>query len=232
MEDAMNLYSRIKKRREELGMSQDELAVRLGYKDRSTIAKIEAGVNDITQSKIKSFADALETTTAWLMGWEDTAESIKIPYVQGGEEPDEYFSQKLRKLRESQCLTIDEFCNQFNSVFNGRLNKSTVSRYENGLQEPLLSTFKKIAQFYSIDPSDLLGYRNEHNIKSPLHVETEIPIAQGNGVYIDDCDLIELVESIKKLPRHRWLEVKGMITHMLYEEDAADAAKQISNHLA
>ena len=39
----MKLYERIKKRREELGMSQDELAQKLGYKSRSTIAKIEKG---------------------------------------------------------------------------------------------------------------------------------------------------------------------------------------------
>lgn len=52
-------------------MSQEELARKLGYKDRSTIAKIEAGVNDLTQSKISAVADALQTTTAYLMGWED-----------------------------------------------------------------------------------------------------------------------------------------------------------------
>lgn len=230
----MNLYSRIKMRREELGMSQDELATRLGYKDRSTIAKIEAGVNDITQSKIKSFADALDTTTAWLMGWENSTEdNTKIPDDQSSEEPDKYFAQKLRDLRESRCLTIDEFCNQFNSVFNGRLNKSTVSRYENGIQEPLISTFKKIAQFYSIDPSDLLGYQNVDRTGSPLpNVKKEDLIAQGNGVFTNNHELMILISSIEKLPKHRWPEVKGMISHMLYEEGAADAAKQISDHLA
>mgnify|MGYP001435298141 CR=1 FL=1 len=49
----MELYKRIKARREELGMSQEGLATKLGYKSRSTINKIEMGKNDITQSKIK-----------------------------------------------------------------------------------------------------------------------------------------------------------------------------------
>lgn len=71
----MSLYDKIKSRREELEMTQDELAQKLGYKSRSTIAKIEAGENDITQSKIKAFADALHTTPAYLMGWEDDSES-------------------------------------------------------------------------------------------------------------------------------------------------------------
>lgn len=65
------LYDRIKYRREALGLSQTELAERLGYNDRSTIAKIEKGVNDLNQSKIEAFAEALETTPAYLMGWTD-----------------------------------------------------------------------------------------------------------------------------------------------------------------
>lgn len=65
------LNERIKQRREELEMSQAELAELLGYSDRSTIAKIEKGTNDITQSKIEAFAKALRTTPAYLMGWEN-----------------------------------------------------------------------------------------------------------------------------------------------------------------
>ena len=62
---------RIKTRREELGLSQEELAKRLGYKSRSSINKIELGKNDITQHKVVAFAKALNTTTAYLMGWVD-----------------------------------------------------------------------------------------------------------------------------------------------------------------
>ena len=54
----------------------------MGYKDRSAIAKIESGTNDITQSKIKAFADALYTTTAYLMGWDTSAtDVIRIPVL-------------------------------------------------------------------------------------------------------------------------------------------------------
>lgn len=62
---------RIKARREHLEMSQAELAEKIGYSDRSTIAKIEKGVNDISQSKVAEFADALRTTPAYLMGMTD-----------------------------------------------------------------------------------------------------------------------------------------------------------------
>lgn len=66
-----SLYNRIRERRLALGMSQAELADSLGYSDRSTIAKIEKGVNDLTQSKIEAFANILQTTPAYLMGWTD-----------------------------------------------------------------------------------------------------------------------------------------------------------------
>ncbi len=66
----MELYKRIRQRREELGLTQDELAKRMGYKSRSSINKIEMGENDIPQSKIVQFAKALETTPGDLMGWD------------------------------------------------------------------------------------------------------------------------------------------------------------------
>ena len=66
----LTIGERIKLRREELNLSQDELAKRLGYKSRSSINKIEVGSRDLTQSRIKAIADALETTPSYIMGWE------------------------------------------------------------------------------------------------------------------------------------------------------------------
>ena len=51
-------------------MSQEELAKRTGYTDRSSIAKIEKGMVDLSQSKIKQFADVFGITPSELMGWE------------------------------------------------------------------------------------------------------------------------------------------------------------------
>lgn len=62
------IYDRIKARRLELGLTVEELAQQLGYKDKSSISKIENGKADIPQAKIELFARALRTTTAYLMG--------------------------------------------------------------------------------------------------------------------------------------------------------------------
>ncbi len=67
----LQLYANIKERRRELGMSQDELASKTGYKDRSSIAKIEKGLVDLSRTKIDLFAAALKTTQSELMGWDD-----------------------------------------------------------------------------------------------------------------------------------------------------------------
>ena len=77
----LEIYKRIRARREELGISQEELAKRMGYKSRSSINKIEKGENDIPQSKIVAFAQALRTTPEALMGWEtsDTSSQSNTP---------------------------------------------------------------------------------------------------------------------------------------------------------
>lgn len=62
---------RIRDRRKELDMSQEELASKLGYKHKSSIGKIENGQQDIVQSKVVEIAHALDTTVAFLMGWEE-----------------------------------------------------------------------------------------------------------------------------------------------------------------
>ncbi len=65
------LGKKIKDARKALNLSQEEVATKLGYTDRSTIAKIEAGHSDLTQHKIEKFAEALNVSPAYLMGWEN-----------------------------------------------------------------------------------------------------------------------------------------------------------------
>ena len=69
----------ILQKRKELGMTQEELAKRLGYKSKSTINKIEMGINDVPQSKIVKFAEVLCTTPAHLMGWKEENKKINSP---------------------------------------------------------------------------------------------------------------------------------------------------------
>lgn len=65
---------RIKELRESNKLSQSELATLVGYKDKTAIAKVEAGKVDLPQSKISAFAKALNTTTSYLFS--DTQDTI------------------------------------------------------------------------------------------------------------------------------------------------------------
>lgn len=67
----METYENIRILREKLGLSQEALAEMVGYKDRSSIAKIESGRVDLSESKIAAFAKALHVTQAQLMGITD-----------------------------------------------------------------------------------------------------------------------------------------------------------------
>lgn len=65
----MTIGEKIKQRRTELKMSQRELAAKMGYAHHSTLARIESGKVDVSQTKIKQFAEVLETDIAYLMDW-------------------------------------------------------------------------------------------------------------------------------------------------------------------
>jgi len=72
------MYDRIKKLRNSLGWSQEELAKKVGYADKTSIAKIEAGKVDLPQSKMVAFSRALSTTTSYLMDGETESQPTTI----------------------------------------------------------------------------------------------------------------------------------------------------------
>ena len=65
----MTLGSRVTARRKELGMTQAELAKKMGYQSRSSINKVECG-REVSQRIIVRLAEALDVTVPYLMGWD------------------------------------------------------------------------------------------------------------------------------------------------------------------
>lgn len=66
----MNLSEKVRMLRIEQGLSQDELAKRMGYSSRSSINKIENG-RPVSQKIIAKLAEALGVSAPYLMGFED-----------------------------------------------------------------------------------------------------------------------------------------------------------------
>lgn len=110
------LHDRIKNRRLELKMSQDELAQKTGYKTKSAISRIESGTRDITQSQIKLFAKALQTTPSYLMGWDEENSDNKTQEEQEILEP----YNKLNNAGKEKAVSYTQ-----DLVDSGKYNKLT-----------------------------------------------------------------------------------------------------------
>lgn len=68
----MSIGQRIRSMRTQQGLSIDELAYRLG-KNRTTIYRYENGdIENLPLGILDSLAEALNTTPAYLMGWESS----------------------------------------------------------------------------------------------------------------------------------------------------------------
>ena len=93
---------KVKARREELGMTQEELAEKLGYKTKSTITKIECGINDPVLSRVSAFAEALNTTVSYFMNWEETSS-----YKEGVD--DAKLLKKIRQLTPEEKADVDKY---------------------------------------------------------------------------------------------------------------------------
>lgn len=98
--------------RKNLGMTQEDLARMMGYKSKSTINKIELGINDIPQSKIVQFAEVLGTTPADLMGWneeEKSSPSDKVELTEGEQMWLELYHRLSDDTRKLLINTMDSF---------------------------------------------------------------------------------------------------------------------------
>lgn len=73
----------------------------------------------------------------------------------------------IKKLRQNAGLSVNLF------AFENDLQKSLISRLENGLNEPKLSSLWKIAEAFGIKPSELIQH-----IENELH--DNFTIAEDN----------------------------------------------------
>ena len=129
-------------KRKELGLTQKELADLMGYKSVSTIAKIEAGVNDIPQAKVAQFARMLGTTPEYLAGWVNTE---RVPVC-----------DKLRSLRNAKGISMEALAKRVGTT------RQTIFKYENGIITNIpADRIEKIAKALDVHPAYLMGFTND-----------------------------------------------------------------------
>ena len=97
--DDVHIGEKIKNRRLEIGMSQRELARKMGYSDNSTLNRIEKGTVDVTQAKVVQFAKVLNVSIAYLMDWE---EDKKIPTDKNLTDGDQLLLELFHKVPDEK----------------------------------------------------------------------------------------------------------------------------------
>jgi transcriptional regulator with XRE-family HTH domain len=82
----IELGNRIRSLRVKNNLTQEELALKVGYTSRSSINKIEKGLVDIPQSKVSELAEALGVTPTYILFGDDPIdEETPAPELTEGE---------------------------------------------------------------------------------------------------------------------------------------------------
>lgn len=105
------------------------------------------------------------------------------------------FGERLKEVRKSKGLTMDELAEIYNRKFNSALHKGTLSKYENGKQEPMISVVHNIATLLEVSTDYLLGnvskeVEDKKTIYSPAN-DTDERILRLINQSIEVKDLIE-----------------------------------------
>ena len=141
------LYKNIKLLREKLGMSQDELALLTGYTNRSSIAKIEKGIVDLSRTKIELFAKALNVSPGELMGWEENS-SEQTEFT----EKTMKLAKNIRYLRKKMGLSQDDLAKKF-----GYKSYTTIQKWESGVSEPPFKQLTALSKLFEVDMDTLIN---------------------------------------------------------------------------
>lgn len=141
------------------------------------------------------------------------------------------FGKRLKELRTDNNHSMESLCELYNSKFDGNLNKGTLSKYENGLQEPKFTTVKSLSEFFNVRIEYLIGKDdNKYDGIDKLDFKKTIPIL---GVIAAGCPIVatQYIEGYEHTEDNTidfCLKVKGdsMIGARIYDGDVVYVDKE------
>lgn len=146
----MNIGERIKERRNEIGLSVEDVAKKLN-KNRATIYRYESNeIENLPISILEPLSKILQTTPSYLMGWEDD----ELPTSQNMKN----IMNRIQARRLELKLSYQDLAAKTN------MSKSTLQRYETGsIKNMPVDKLGIIANALEVSPIWLLGlYEEEH----------------------------------------------------------------------
>lgn len=85
------------------------------------------------------------------------------------------FGQRLFNARKTKNLTLEQLAQIYNDKFDGGLSKGTLSKYENGKQEPMISTVGNLASILGVSVDYLINDENEAELMG-----FDVPMERNN----------------------------------------------------
>ena len=135
----VQINERIKSRRQELGLSYQQLAD-LTNMSKSTLQRYETGgIKNIPLDKLEPLASALSVTTEWIIGQEKEVTTML----------------KLKELREEKGLSMRQLSTELGIPY------TTYGSYEKGDREPNIEMLIQMADYFECSLDRLLGRGNK-----------------------------------------------------------------------
>lgn len=141
------------------------------------------------------------------------------------------FKNSLRQLRESKGYSMEELARLYNITYNAKMNKSTLSRYENGLQEPMYSTASNLAKLFGVSVDELVNEDLSVPGVLPLPKTYKVPLL-GDIACGSPITAVEDIEAMVNVPEYIHvdfaLRCKGdsMINARIFDGDIVYIHKQ------
>ncbi|MBR6523490.1 MAG: helix-turn-helix domain-containing protein [Clostridia bacterium] len=139
------------------------------------------------------------------------------------------FGKRLKELREGRELSMDKLVELYNNKYDAKMNKSTLSRYENGLQDPIYTVVVNLADFFNVSVDYISGREADADIDlskyglMPLKTKKFRmlgEIACGEPIFADE-DFETFIEANADINADFCLTAKGdsMINARIFDGD-------------
>lgn len=156
----MTIGQKIKELRNQLNMSVDDLAAKLG-KNRATIYRYERGdIENLPLDVLEPLANALETTPGYLMGWEETPKKKELSTID-----DVTMGDVFKALRLGSNLSIEEFSHEIG------LSAEDINDYEAGKTPIPVNIINLVADFFGISISEIIKAHKKSKDRTPSGFE-------------------------------------------------------------
>lgn len=117
------------------------------------------------------------------------------------------FGKRLRELRENNGFSMDKLVELYNEKFNGKMNKSTLSRYENSIQEPMYTVVVNLANLFMVSVDYLSGAIDEE-------IEEKTKYDDISNTSLSDYEL-NIIATLNKLNKEGQQKAEAYIKDLL-----------------